>query len=344
MRIPGASCFLFIGLFLSAGVCTGAHAQAALLLQDADGIAEALSPTGHESIYFARICAASPTRLRRCAPGELGVVISRYHGIAGFDWLAMPLIPYLYAVEDAAQVPAQVNRVTVQRLRVRYYDAHLRSLGPNVQQGGGVHRGWDQLVGAAYERRIYAFRFETTEAQDEAFIARMNDGANHSHFNIFFRNCADFTGTVLNFYFPHTFRRRIVPDGGIETPRQVAYELARYGGKHPEIHLTVMEIPLVPGFHHSSRLGKSAAESMVVTGYVIPIAVLSPIAAGVILADDLAWGRYPLPLKQAQVLAPKEMAQLGSAIRTQATTQTSTANLPGGFQSGSGKMQTAAIR
>ena len=352
MRFAGVIRFIFINLALLAAVCPRGYAQAALLLQDADGIAEAFSPIGHESVYFARICAAGPTKLRRCAPGELGAVVSRHRGIGGYDWLAMPLIPYLYSVENASEVPAQVNRAMVQRLRVEYHDAHLMILGANVHEGGGVHRGWNQLVGAAYERRIYAFRFETTEAQDDAFIAKMNDEANRSHFNIFFRNCADFAGTVLNFYFPRTIRRRIVPDGGMMTPRLVAYEFVRYARKHPEVHLTVMEIPLVPGFHHSSRVGKSAAESVIVTGYVIPIAVFSPIAAGVIVADDLAWGRCPLPLKQAQVLGPEEMAELGSGGRTQAasraatraTAQKSTANFSLDSQRGNGHIQSAATR
>jgi hypothetical protein len=34
-------------------------------------------------------------------PGENGVVLSQYRGVDGYDWLTMPLIPYLYAVDDA---------------------------------------------------------------------------------------------------------------------------------------------------------------------------------------------------------------------------------------------------
>jgi hypothetical protein len=48
------------------------------------------------------------------------------------------------------------------------------------------------MLGAAYERRIYAFRFDTTPEQDDALIARMNAGPNRSHFQLFFSNCADF--------------------------------------------------------------------------------------------------------------------------------------------------------
>jgi hypothetical protein len=168
-------------------------------------------------------------------------------------------------------------------------------------------------VGAAYERRIYAFRFETTPEQDDAFIAHMNAAANRSHFSILFRNCADFSSRVLDFYFPGAFRRHIAPDGGLVTPRQVAYELVRYARKHPELRLTVLQIPLVPGFHHNSRLGNTAVESLIVTGYVIPIGFLSPVAAGVIIADYLVWGRDPLPVKQAELLTPDSLAQLAGA-------------------------------
>ena len=311
MRIARTFVAVIAALVFLAPVC--ARAQAALLLQDAEGVAEVLSPTGHESVYFARICAASPIQLRRCAPGELGAVISRYHGIGGYDWLAMPLIPYLYSVEDASQVPAHIDRESLQALRVRFHDAHLTSLG-NVREGGGLSRGWNQLGGAVYERRIYAFRFETTEAQDDAFIARMNDSANRSHFNIFFNNCADFTASILNFYFPHASGRRILPDVGLVTPRQVAYQLTRYARRHPELKLTVFEIPLIPGFHHSSRIGMSVDQSFVLTGYVIPIAILNPFVGGAIVADDLIFGRYPLTLRDAQVISPASVASIFESL------------------------------
>jgi len=297
-----------MGFLLPFAACLQCRAQAALLLQDADSLSEVLSPMGHQSVYFARICAASLTQLRRCGPGELGVVIARYKGIAGYDWLAIPVIPYLYSVEDAAAVPGRVDNATVHKLRETYHDAHFMSLG-NVPEGGQFHRGWNQLVGAAYERGIYAFRFETTPQQDDAFMARMNADANRSHFNILFGNCADFAADVLKYYFPGAFRRP-VSDAGLVTPRQVAYQLVRYAQKHPEIRLTVLEIPLIRGFHHSSRLGKTAIGALVLTGYVIPIGFLSPYAGGVLVADYLLWGRDPLPVKRAKALTPETLALL----------------------------------
>jgi hypothetical protein len=309
MRIPHARAISLALAVLMLQMCLHAGAQAALILHDADGAAEVLSPTGHESVYFARICAEGPIHLRRCRPGELGSVISRYRGIDGYDWLAMPVLPYLYSVENAAQVPTHINRETVQSLRLAWHDTHLMRLG-NAQEGSAVHPGWNQLVGTAYERRIWLFRFTTSEEQDNALIRKMNDSANRSRFNIFFNNCSNFTSSVLDFYFPHTFKRHLLPDLGIVTPREVAYELVRYARKHPELELSFMEIPLLPGIHHSSRVGKSADESLIASGDVIPIAIFCPYAAGAILVDALIWGREPLPLKNARVLSPREIAAL----------------------------------
>lgn len=314
MRFVRAICFLFLSFALSSGVCEHGRAQAALLMENADGISRAFNLTGHDAVYFARICAATPAKLRRCEPGEPGVVIARYKGIAGYDWLAVPLIPYFYSVEDASAVPTRVDHTTVHNLRMQYHEAHLMGLGEDVPEGGRVQRGWNQLVGTAYERRTYAFRFETTAAQDDAFIARMNAGSNHSHFNIIFRNCADFASAVLNFYFPHAFKRHIVPDGGIVTPRQVAYELARYAQRHPELRLTVLEIPQIPGYRRPGRTNQSIVASLILTGGVVPLAVLNPFLAGAVIADALLWGRYPLPLKQAKVLEPEKVEQLASAV------------------------------
>jgi len=313
MRFPRAIWF-FIGFGLALVAYPCSHAQAALLMENADGISRVFDPTGHEALYFARICAETPTRLRRCVPGELGVAISRYKGIGGYDWLAVPLLPYLYSVENAQAVPQHVGREAVNSLRLAYHAQHLEDLD-NVPEGGRIGRGWNQLVGSSYERRIYAFRFETTPEQDDAFIAWMNASANRSHFNIVFRNCADFSSRVLDFYFPGTFRRHFLPDGGITTPRQVAYQLVRYAHRHPELRLTMLEVPQIPGYRRPSRKNQSVAQSLLLTGDVAPVAVLNPFVAGAMVADSLLWGRYPLPLAQARVLTPASMEQLAGNRR-----------------------------
>src|ERR1700683_3034066 len=160
--------FTFIFIILDALCCTRGHAQAALLMEEPYGVFGVLNPTGHNAIYFDRICAETPVKLRRCQPGEMGVVIARYEGIDGYDWVAIPLLPYLYAVDNPSDVPAHVDRDMVTQMRSLYRERHLQSLGPDLSAGNLVRGGWTQLVGTAYERRIYAFRFETTAQQDDA--------------------------------------------------------------------------------------------------------------------------------------------------------------------------------
>ena len=290
-----------------------AHAQAALLMEEPYGFFGALNPTGHTAIYFARVCAETPVRIRRCAPGELGSVISRYQGIAGYDWVAMPLVPYLYSVEYTTDVPARVNRETVQRMRERYREQHLGMLGANVFAGNIVRGGWTQLVGVAYERRIYVFRFNTTEAQDDALIARLNDSENRSEFDLLYSNCADFARGILNDYFPRTFRRSIFPDAGMTTPRQITYKLDRYAQRYSETGLNVFEVPQVPGYRRPSGKNKSVAGSLVTSVYAVPLAIMNPYLAGGIFVDYLVRGRYPLVPEHTTVVAPDRLYPLTSA-------------------------------
>src|SRR6202043_513356 len=77
-----------------------AGASATLLLEEPYGRLGFFTATGHAAVYLSGVCADTPVVLRPCAPGELGAVISRYDGVAGYDWVAIPLIPYLYAIEQ----------------------------------------------------------------------------------------------------------------------------------------------------------------------------------------------------------------------------------------------------
>ena len=310
LRTSYAIPVVFPVLTLLSLVCVHTYGQAAMLMEEPYGFFGFLNPTGHDAVYFERICAENPVKLRRCLPGEVGAVITRYQGIAHYDWLAIPLIPYLYSVETSSEVPSRVDRDMVIRLREKYHDAHLLMLGKDVPRGGDRKRGWSQLVGAAYDRHIYVFRFATTVAQDEALIAHLNDGPNHSHFNLLYSNCADWTGKVLNIFFSGTFHRSILPDAGITSPRQISYKLIRYARKHPEMQLKVFDIPQIPGNRRYSHANKSIAKSLITSGYVVPFAFVSPYIVAGIIVDYLGWGRYPLDLKRAQVLTPEHIVPL----------------------------------
>jgi hypothetical protein len=300
-------------MVIAALACGRCRAQAALLMEEPYGFFGAMNPTGHNAIYFQRICAQTPVTLRRCQPGEMGAVIARYQGIAGYDWVAIPLIPYLYSVESADDVPAHVNHELVDRLRDRYHEAHLESLGPDVSPGNFIHGGWKQLIGVAYERRIYAFTFATSEADDDALIAQLNDDPNHSHFNLLFANCADFARKILDSYFPGKFHRSFFPDVGMTTPKQIAYKLVRYGHKHPDAQVEVFEIPQVPGYRRMSHANKSIDESFVTTLYAIPITIVNPYLTGGLLVDYLFRGRHHIIPRHHPVLGPDDLDALTGA-------------------------------
>jgi len=312
---------LISGIVSLLGYALPGRAQAALLMEEPYGFFGTLNPTGHTAIYFARVCAVTPVKLRRCAPGETGVVIARYQGIAGYDWVAVPLIPYLYSVEDVSDVPRRVNRDTVLRLRKHYHEHHLGALGANVFEGNLVRGGWTQLVGVAYERRIFAFRFDTTEDQDDDLIAMLNDSSNHTRFNLLYNNCADFARGLMNYYFPKTFKRTIFPDLGMTTPRQITFRLVRYSRKHPEMGLRVFEIPQVPGYRRMSRANKSVAASLITTGYAIPIALLNPYLAGGIFLDYLVRGRFPRIHEHPTLLGADDLSALGKLSLKDAPTR-----------------------
>src|SRR5256885_6405133 len=97
-----------------------AHASATLLLEEPYGKLGFFTATGHAAVYLSGVCADTPLVLRPCAPGELGAVISRYDGVHGHDWLAVPLIPYLYAVDRPEDIPLFADGKMVAFLRDQY--------------------------------------------------------------------------------------------------------------------------------------------------------------------------------------------------------------------------------
>jgi len=318
------------------------NAQAALLLEEPYGFFGTVNPTGHLAIYLRQVCAETPVKLRRCEAGEAGAVISRYQGIAGYDWVAIPLVPYLYSVESASAAPFRADRELVTQLRSRYREAHLLGLGENLPEGSLVRGGWTQLIGVAYERRIYAFRFETTPAQDDELIERLNAGPNRSHFQMFYNNCADFARTILNLYFPSVFKRSIFPDAAVTTPKQIACKLARYASKHPETDLTVLEIPQVPGYRRHSRTNKDIAESLTTTAYAPPLLLLSPYLAGGLLVDYFVRGRFhPLP-KHPQVLSADNLTPLTGPTWAAQNPDSAGAQAPSAAASGSAETPATA--
>ncbi len=283
---------VFGGVVLLALSCSIlARASATLLLEEPYGKLGFFTATGHAAVYLSGVCADTPLVLRRCAPGETGVVISRYDGIRGYDWIAIPLVPYLYAVDRPEDVPLFADAKMTAFLRDHYRRKYLEQVAPDAKNGETPGGNWYELVGSSYDRTIYGYEIETTPEQDDALVRKLNSSPNVSHFRLVRRNCADFAKDILNFYYPKTLHRSVVADAGITTPKQMAKLLTRYSDRHPQIHFSRLVIAQVPGSMPRSTAVHGVVESFFkAKKYIVPSAVASPIFAGCVAAVYVGTG------------------------------------------------------
>ncbi|MFZ0939143.1 MAG: hypothetical protein WAN63_06910 [Candidatus Sulfotelmatobacter sp.] len=273
-----------LSVLVLASTCL-ANASATLLLEEPYGKLGFFTATGHAAVYLSGVCAETPLVLRACAPGELGAVISRYDGVGGYDWVAVPLIPYLYAVEKPEDIPLFVDPKKVALLRDQYRRKCLQQVAPDLATGGAPGGNWYELVGSAYDRASYAFEIETSAAQDQEFIQAYNAAPNRSHFRTVSRNCADFAKNVINFYYPKALHRSVIADAGIATPKQMANTMVKYSSRHPQLAFSRYVIPQVPGSEARSTAVHGVVESFFTSKkYIVPSAVASPVFAGCVAA------------------------------------------------------------
>src|SRR5437879_8889304 len=292
------------------------NAQATLLLEEPYSYDGTFAGTGHAAVYLARVCAETPTTLRRCQPGEYGVVVSRYHHVCGRDLIAVPLIPYLYAVKDPASIPLFADAKLVEFLRHDYLQANMSEEAGNM----GPRAPSNQLAGSAYDRTTYGFRFATGPDQDDELIRILNSEPNSEAYALLNRNCADFAKQILNFYYPHAAHRSIIADVGITTPKQIAKSLVRSAKHHPEMQLTTFVIPQVPGLKRSKPVHGVIESVVLAKKYVTPVLLFHPFVIGTVetaywagwrfnptkgaliynAADIDPWWELGLPLTKAQ--------------------------------------------
>src|SRR6201997_2878525 len=279
LSIVGRAAAFVITLMMACSAFAGSSAT--LLLEEPYGRLGVFTATGHAAVYLSGVCADTPLVLRPCAPGETGVVISLYDGVVKYDWVAIPLIPYLYAVERPEDIPLFADAKMTAFLRDRYRRTHLEAIAPNVRNGDTPGGNWYQLIGSSYDRTIYGFEIETTREQDLALIQELNSSPNISHFRLVSRNCADFAKGIINFYYPKALHRSIFADVGITTPKQMAKKLTNYSARHREIEFSRIVIAQVPGSMPRSTAAHGVVESFLkAKKYIVPSAVVSPIFAG----------------------------------------------------------------
>jgi hypothetical protein len=294
-------CLVFLGLAALAPV---ARADVAVLLEEPYSLDGSLVGTGHSAVYLSNICAESATTLRRCNPGEFGVVLSRYHHLAGYDWAAVPLIAYLYAVEKPEDIPLFIDPKLAWYLRNQYRREHFSELVSDPPSSHPDTQDWYQLVGSAFDRTLYGFQLPTSPEDDGRLIAKFNSGKNRQAYKLVSDNCADFVHDILTFYYPDSVWRSKLGDIGIMTPKQAAKSLTQFGKRNPQLQLTRFFIPQIPGTVKRSKPVHGLVDGVFhAKKYFLPLAVFQPFVAGGVATVYYLGGRFD-PAKSAAMWTP----------------------------------------
>jgi hypothetical protein len=292
MRIPCA-----MALVLFALACPRARADVGVVLNESlDESVDRISETGHSAVYFSRICADSPVKLRLCRPGENGSVMSNYINIGedqSYEWNIVPLNIYLYGVENVHNRPIFGSPKIKHVLEERYRDHYLAALCTRDPCKYSEKSEWREMVAATQIRSVYIFVIDTTEEQDRQLIAEFNDSQNKNHFNGVTRNCADFTRRVINTYFPNATHPDYLNDFGMTSPKAIARSFTHYARKHPELNLRVLHFAQVPGTIKRSREVRDGTEQLYRSKkFLIPLLVFADYSVPVVAGSYFFTGRF----------------------------------------------------
>jgi hypothetical protein len=247
-------------------IASPAHADVGVLLNESlDTSLARITGSGHSAVYFSRICAESPVKLRLCRPDEQGSVISNYTTLGEdqpFEWNIVPLSVYLYGVEEPQNRPLFGSQKIKHALEERYRTNFLAGYCDSPTCRTSNKAEWREMVGATLERSIYIFVVETSVEQDRALIAEFNSLPNQNHFNGVTKNCATFSRRVINTYYPHAARADYLNDFGLITPKAIARSFTHFAERHPEAHLRVLHFAQLPGTIKRSTECRNGTEQL----------------------------------------------------------------------------------
>ncbi len=287
-----------------------ARASITVLVGEPFGTFGTLLPVGHTTIYLDHVCADGPLKLRMCRPGEpAGVAISRYNQIGAYDWLATPILEFLYGVDKPGDALAYASQQQVDELRQRYRRRVLGEIFPDGTERLDRNSEWWESVAMAYVRRFWGYELATTREQDERLVAAINARPNRHSYGAYRRNCANFAADVVSFYYPGLVKRARMADLGFLLPKQLARSVYLYGQAHPEAGLRVVEIPQVPGTIRRSHAVRGGAETFLKTKrYVFPLAVVQPEIAAGLFVCYLNHGGWKIA-RAAEMLGPETFGE-----------------------------------
>src|SRR5215472_5003944 len=297
-RAP-AKCLFSLALTLVFGglTCPRARGDVGIVLNESmDTSVDRISGTGHSAVYFSRICAESPVRLRLCRPNENGSVMSNYINIGEdqrFEWNIVPLNIYLYGVEDPRYRPLFASYRVKNLFEERYRKKFLAGYCDGPPCSTSYKAEWREMVAATLIRSMYIFVIDTTLEQDKELISQFNASPNENHFNGITRNCADFTKRVINTYFPHAAATDYINDFGMTSPKAIARSLVRYAVRNPNANLRVLHFAQVPGTIKRSNEVRSGTEQLYRSEkLLIPMLIFADYGVPVVAASYLLTGRF----------------------------------------------------
>ena len=284
----------FVGLLCVVGGVSQANASLTVLVGEPFGKFGTMMPVGHTSLYLDRVCADGPVKLRMCRADEpQGVTIARLDAIGELDWIASPILDFLYGTERAEEIPAFATEERVEELRQAYRRRVLLQYFPDGTETRKKNNEWWETVGVSYSRKVWGYELATSREQDEAFVARMNAMPNRHAYRLHAMNCADFVADAVNFYYPGTVRSDRVADYALMTPKQVARAVEAYGDAHPELEPRVTVYPQIAGTMRRSRPVRGGTEMILKTKrYVTVLTVIQPEITVALTALYLKHGRW----------------------------------------------------
>lgn len=292
----GAAC-LAVAAFFGCLVCPPARADVGIVLNESlDTSVARITGSGHSAVYFSRICADGPVKLRLCAAGERGSVMSNYTTLGEdrpFEWNVVPLSIYLYGVEDPELEPVYGSEKIKHALEERYREKYLTGYCESKTCRTGNGSEWREMVGATLSRSIYIFIVATTVEQDQNLIAEFNSLPNQNHFNGVTRNCADFTRRVINTYFPRAVSPDYINDFGMTSPKAIAHSFSRYALRHPESQYRALHYAQLPGRIKRSTEVRAGTEQLYRSKkLLVPMIIFADHELPFVAASYLLTGRF----------------------------------------------------
>lgn len=280
---------------------TRARGDVGVLLASPTGIGVSVyTSSGHSGVYLSDVCPASPVRLRMCAPGEQGSILTAYPDFfetQRYEWNVVPLSQYLYGATAPGDALLYASHPLKNALESLARDRYLAPVCQGEQACPTIgHAYWRDLTAATMVRDIYIFAARSTRAQDSEFVAWWNAQPNINHYRSLTYNCANFTQEILNHIYPHSVHRDLLNDLGMMGPKAAARSFSRYALHHPRMGLYVRHFVQQPSALPRSGIARSGTEAgFHEKKYLLPAALIGDHeVAGSFLVSYFLTGRFSL--------------------------------------------------